>query len=127
MRARPGRWPCSAACAEAQKSPARLFDFHEDCLPRTARYIVRKHNMPRWTPHDLRRTAATMLDIEGYSLEQIGGHLAHTRKGVTAIYARANKFNLRREMAQVIEKRLRAILAGEAEVSSVVALRPSAA
>ncbi len=57
--------------------------------------------MERWTPHDLRRTAATILDREGYSLEQIGALLAHTRKGVTAVYARWDKFDLRREMAMV--------------------------
>jgi hypothetical protein len=32
--------------------------------------------MKRWTPHDLRRTAATILDRHGYSLEQIGALLA---------------------------------------------------
>ena len=50
--------------------------------------------MERWTPHDLRRTAATILDRAGYSLEQIGALLAHTRKGVTAVYARWDKFDL---------------------------------
>jgi len=39
--------------------------------------------MERWTPHDLQRTAATILDRAGYSLEQIGALLAHTRGSVT--------------------------------------------
>ena len=69
--------------------------------------------MERWTPHDLRRTAATILDRAGYSLEQIGALLAHTRKGVTAVYARWDKFDLRREMATVIERSLRETLDGE--------------
>ena len=69
--------------------------------------------MARWTPHDLRRTAATILDRAGYSLEQIGALLAHTRKGVTAVYARWDKFDLRREMATVIERSLRETLDGE--------------
>ena len=60
--------------------------------------------------HDLRRTAATILDRSGYSLEQIGAILAHTRKGVTSIYARWDKFDLRREMATVIEQSLRETL-----------------
>ena len=64
----------------------------------------------RWTPHDLRRTAATILDRAGYSLEQIGALLAHTRKGVTAVYARWDKFDLRREMAMVVERSLRETL-----------------
>ena len=69
--------------------------------------------MERWTPHDLRRTAATILDRAGYSLEQIGALLAHTRKGVTAVYARWDKFDLRREMATVVERSLRETLDGE--------------
>ena len=76
-----------------------------------ARNIVARLAMEAWTPHDLRRTAATILDREGYSLEQIGALLAHTRKGVTAVYARWDKFNLRREMAMVIERSLRETLA----------------
>ena len=66
--------------------------------------------MERWTPHDLRRTAATILDRAGYSLEQIGALLAHTRKGVTAVYARWDKFDLRREMATAVERSLRETL-----------------
>jgi integrase len=77
--------------------------------------------MPHWTPHDLRRTAATILDREGYSLEQIGALLAHTRKGVTAVYARWDKFALRREMALVIERVLRETLADEQEAARVAA------
>jgi integrase len=69
--------------------------------------------MVRWTPHDLRRTAATILDRAGYSLEQIGALLAHTREGVTAVYARWDKFDLRREMATVVEQSLRETLDGE--------------
>ena len=59
------------------------------------------------------RTAATILDRAGYSLEQIGALLAHTRKGVTAVYARWDKFDLRREMATVVERSLRETLNDE--------------
>ena len=69
--------------------------------------------MVRWTPHDLRRTSATILDRAGYSLEQIGALLAHTRAGVTAVYARWDKFDLRREMATAVEQSLRETLGGE--------------
>jgi integrase len=92
---------------------ARLFNLHDDQLHEAARRIVAGLGMHRWTPHDLRRTAATILDREGYSLEQIGALLAHTRKGVTAVYARWDKFDLRREMAMVIERSLRETLDGE--------------
>jgi integrase len=89
---------------------ARLFNLHDDQLHEAARRIVAELRMQRWTPHDLRKTAATILDREGYGLEQIGALLAHTRKGVTAVYARWDKFDLRREMAMVIERSLRATL-----------------
>jgi integrase len=92
---------------------ARVFDLYRHDLQAAAGRIVAGLGMQRWTPHDLRRTAATILDREGYSLEQIGAILAHTRRGVTAVYARWDKFGLRREMATVIERALLGILGGE--------------
>jgi integrase len=93
---------------------APLFDFPRCDLHGAAQQIVKRLGMNRWTPHDLRRTAATILDREGYSLEQIGALLAHTRKGVTAVYARWDKFALRREMAMALERSLRETLAADA-------------
>jgi integrase len=92
---------------------APVFDLRRYDLREAAQRIVAGLEMERWTPHDLRRTAATILDREGYSLEQIGALLAHTRKGVTAVYARWSRFDLRREMALVIERSLREILDGQ--------------
>ena len=89
----------------------RLFNLRCHDLQGAAHRIVTELGMEHWTPHDLRRTAATILDRSGYSLEQIGALLAHTRKGVTAVYARWNKFGLRREMATVVERSLRETLA----------------
>jgi len=90
-----------------------VFDLGRNDLQDAAKSIVAALKMERWTPHDLRRTAATILDRAGYSLEQIGALLAHTRKGVTAVYARWDKFDLRREMATVVERSLRETLASE--------------
>jgi integrase len=87
-----------------------LLDLPRYYLDHAAKLIVARLGMKHWTPHDLRRTAATILDREGYSLEQIGALLAHTRKGVTAVYARWDKFSLRREMSLVIERSLRKTL-----------------
>jgi integrase len=92
---------------------ARVFNLRRHDLHEAAERIVAGLAMERWTPHDLRRTAATILDRSGYSLEQIGALLAHTRKGVTAVYARWDKFDLRREMATVVERSLRETLDGE--------------
>jgi integrase len=90
-------------------------------LHEAAQRLVEGLGMERWTPHDLRRTAATILDQSGYSLEQIGALLAHTRKGVTAIYARWDKFDLRREMAMVIERSLRETLTETPEAAQLAA------
>jgi integrase len=98
---------------------ARLFAFGDDHLHEVAQRLVARLGMQRWVPHDLRRTAATILDREGYSLEQIGSLLAHTRKGVTRIYARWDKFSLRREMALVIEQSLRETLADSPQVAPI--------
>ena len=92
---------------------APVFDLGRNDLQNAAKSIVAGLAMERWTPHDLRRSAATILDRAGYSLEQIGALLAHTRKGVTAVYARWDKFDLRREMATVVERSLRETLDGE--------------
>jgi hypothetical protein len=51
-------------------------------------------------------------------LGQIGALLAHTRKGVTAIYARWDKFDLKREMALVIEQSLRETLNEQPQVAA---------
>jgi integrase len=97
---------------------AKLFDLPKYYLDHAARLIVARLCMKRWTPHDLRRTAATILDRSGYSLEEIGAILAHTRKGVTAVYARWDKFDLRREMAMVIERSLRETLTETPEAAT---------
>jgi integrase len=94
-----------------------VFDLRPNDLHEAAQRIVAGLGMERWTPHDFRRTAATILDRAGYSLEQIGALLAHTRKGVTAVYARWDKFDLRREMATVVERSLRETLGGEPTTS----------
>ena len=99
---------------------APVFNIGRDDLQAAAHRIVTELGMKRWTPHDLRRTAATTLDKAGYSLEQIGSLLAHTRKGVTAIYARWDKFALRREMAMVVERALLETLA-EHPAAAIVA------
>ena len=66
---------------------------------------------------------ATILDRCGYSLEQIGALLAHTRKGVTAVYARWDKFDVRRQMATVIEQSLRETLGDKPQE---VTIKPAA-
>lgn len=48
--------------------------------------------LPRWTPHDLRRTAATKLSELGCPDEVIDAILNHVKKGVISVYNR-NKYD----------------------------------
>lgn len=52
--------------------------------------------LPRWTPHDLRRTAATKLSELGCPDEIIDAILNHAKKGVIGIYNR-NKYDLEKQ------------------------------
>jgi integrase len=88
----------------------QIFSLAKHHLDTAARLIVAKLAMKRWTPHDLRRTAATILDRKGYSLDNIGHLLAHSRKGITKVYARWEHFDLKRRMATVLAQQLREIL-----------------
>ena len=107
----------AAAASQGRSGRADVRSSPRYHLHEAAQRLVAGLAMERWTPHDLRRTAATILDREGYSLEQIGAMLAHTRKGVTAVYARWDKFGLRREMATVVERSLRETLAEHPEAA----------
>lgn len=52
--------------------------------------------LPRWTPHDLRRTAATKLSELGCPDEIIDAILNHAKRGVIGIYNR-NKYDKEKE------------------------------
>lgn len=58
----------------------------------------RKIVMATWTPHDLRRTAATNLSALGHSDEVIDAVLNHVKKGVVAIYNR-HRYDREKQMA----------------------------
>lgn len=54
--------------------------------------LAKYFGLPRWTPHDLRRTAATKLSELGCPDEVIDAILNHAKKGVIGIYNR-NKYD----------------------------------
>lgn len=69
------------------------------------------YGLPRWTPHDLRRTAATRLSKIGASDEIIDVILNHAKKGVSGIYNR-NKYDKEKQQwltkwSQHLEKLLK--------------------
>ena len=56
--------------------------------------------LPRFTIHDLRRTASTILHEQGWNTDVIEKALNHTMRGVRGIYNRAEYLDQRREMLQ---------------------------
>ena len=53
-----------------------------------------------FSPHDLRRTASTLLHEAGYNTDWIEKCLAHEQKGVRAVYNKAEYAEQRRSMLQ---------------------------
>ncbi|MEZ8801204.1 tyrosine-type recombinase/integrase [Vibrio splendidus] len=56
--------------------------------------------LAKFGPHDLRRTASTLLHEAGYNTDWIEKSLAHEQKGVRAIYNKAEYREQRTEMLQ---------------------------
>lgn len=73
---------------------------HGTCIARHAlSHYVDDHNcwgLPKWTPHDLRRTAATGLSKLGCPDEVIDAILNHAKTGVIGVY-NVNKYEKEKE------------------------------
>ena len=72
-----------------------------------------------FTPHDLRRTAATMMGSLGVDRFTLSKILNHVETGVTAVYDRATYDKEKRRALEKWERRLRGII-GETVESKVV-------
>lgn len=57
-------------------------------------------DLPKFGPHDLRRTASTLLHEAGYNTDWIEKCLAHEQKGVRAVYNKAEYKEQRATMMQ---------------------------
>ena len=62
-----------------------------------------KRTTPRFTPHDLRRTGATIAQAARLPVDFVKALLNHNDKGVTGIYARWHMFEEKREAVLAIE------------------------
>jgi len=78
--------------------------------------------MEPWTPHDLRRTAATNMSALGFPDEVIDAVLNHVKKGVIAIYNRHGYDSEKQQALEAWERRLKNIITG-GEVAKVIPLR----
>lgn len=68
--------------------------------------------LERFTIHDLRRTASTILHEQGWNSDVIEKALNHTMRGVRGIYNRAEYLDQRRDMLQAWADYLDALKAG---------------
>ena len=72
-------------------------------LSQAVRRIVNDKKFAKFTPHDLRRTAATLAQSLRVPREYVKALLNHKDGDVTAIYARWHMFQEKREAAMAIE------------------------
>ena len=62
--------------------------------------LILPANSSKFGPHDLRRTASTLLHEAGYNTDWIEKCLAHEQKGVRAVYNKAEYREQRTAMLQ---------------------------
>ena len=74
-------------------------------LPMLTRALYPALGIERFTPHDLRRTAATMLGTFGWTPDKTAMLLAHDKDGVTGkVYDHSKGINEKRAMVLLLEK-----------------------
>lgn len=78
----------------------KLFSFSDHTLYRYIVEVAAKYQIKRFTPHDLRRTAMSLLAEQGYDYLVIDSALAHTIKGVNKSYLKSNLLHKRAELQQ---------------------------
>lgn len=78
----------------------RLFSFTDNTLYRTIINLCTKYEVKKFTPHDLRRTAMSLLAELGCDYLVIDSALAHTIKGVNKSYLKSNLLDKRAELLQ---------------------------
>jgi integrase len=74
--------------------------------------IVRRNQMRHWTPHDLRRTAASKMSSDGVPRRVLQAILNHKDRSVTAIYDRYSLDREKREALTAWGRRVEEIVGG---------------
>lgn len=102
VTAKPATWKKAVSTAK-NKSKRNPFVIPDD----------RKLDIAKFTPHDLRRTCATLISEIGYSDEVVDAILAHLKKGEIRTYNK-NKYDKEKQAAmEAWERKLNSILTGE--------------
>ena len=79
----------------------------------------KKIEMVPFTPHDLRRTAATLIAELGFTNEIIDAALGHKARGVVAVYNRHDYSREKQQALQALERKLTSIITGEASIKII--------
>jgi len=88
-------------------------------------HALRRHQhfgSNHFAPHDLRRTAATMMGSLGVNRFVLGRLLSHVETGVTSVYDRATYDHEKRAALQKLDHHLQRIISGRADPSKVVSI-----
>lgn len=94
---------------------------HLTRLQSSSRRLLEATGVPHFTPHDLRRTAATIMASAGVLPHIVDRVLAHKARGITPVYQRASYGPEMRQALTILGDRVRAAVAGdEAPASNVV-------
>jgi integrase len=72
--------------------------------------FVQHLGMEPFTPHDLRRTAATIARRAGARRDAVEALLAHTKDDVTGVYDKYDMLAEKREAADILEREIRRLL-----------------
>jgi integrase len=81
-------------------------------LSHAVRRIVKDKKLAKFTPHDLRRTAATLAQSLRVPRDYVKALLNHSDGDVTAIYARWHMFDEKREAMMAIEAAVLPLMPG---------------
>ena len=64
-------------------APQTSLPRHPDSINKTIREMVAKNNLPKYTPHTLRHAAATLMLVNGVSINTISSILGHSDPSFT--------------------------------------------
>jgi len=85
----------------------------ETSVDHAVRENAEHFEVDHFTPHDLRRTAASMMTASGIQRLTVAKVLNHVETGVTAVYDRHSYDKEKRQALETWERKLRGILTGK--------------
>ena len=111
VKSKPATWKKAVSTAK-NKSKRKLYVIPDE----------RKLEIAKFTPHDLRRTCATLISEIGYPDETVDAILAHLKKGEIRTYNQ-NKYDKEKQAAlEAWERKLNSIVSGN-KMDNVIPLQ----